>query len=178
MKKFFAVLFSTLFLFSFSNKSEKIQSSQSEISGISKTRQLYLEKASPIERRIAEIDLKWNWIVATPSEDSIAKAQGWYVFMGAQKDQLKRDLLVFKIEQLKNYYQDILDLHAGQESEQVSAISAMEQNRATLAPAYPLLNVYIPSSDIEIETLTKWVIDYPQQYLDLTLYLEKLVLNA
>jgi len=175
MRVCFYILFSISALSCFAGE---ISSSQDLISPISETRQIYLDKAGPIERRIAEIDFKWNWIVATPSEDSIAKAQGWYVYMGAQRDQLKSDLLGLKIEQLKNYYQDILDLHAGQESELASAISVMQQNRAALAPAYPLLNEYIPSLANEIEALSKWVIDYPQQYLDLTSYLEKLVLSA
>lgn len=165
------------FLFSISTITFGLNAYSNQTVSISETHQIYLDKAGPIEKRIAEIDFKWNWIVSTPSEDSIAIAQGWYVYMGAQRDQLKADLVSAKIEQLENYYQDIVDLFSSQMDVLNSKISEMKESRNQFAPNYPLIEEYKSSSHLNTEALSKWIADYSKEYSDFTIFLEKLVLN-
>lgn len=142
---------------------------------VSATRQAYLDKLNNIEQQLWSIDNKWNWIVATPSEDSIAKAEGWYTYMGARRDQLKADLISIKVEQLQNYYEDILNLTSGNETLKQTTIKDMEKNRLALSPNYPLHSEYIPLSEPVILSLKTWLMTYPEQYDGFTTYLEQLV---
>ena len=177
MRAFFYILFSISTVSFGLEISQNVAQIQNQAELVSETRQLYLDKSGPIEKRIAEIDGKWNWIIATPSEDSIAKAQGWYEYMGAQRDQLKADLVTAKIEQLENYYQDIIDLFGSQIETLNIQIAAMKDNRLLLAPNYPAIDEYKTSTHLNSESLTYWIINAPQEYQDFTVYLEKLIIN-
>jgi hypothetical protein len=150
---------------------------QSETIVASASRQTYLEKATAIERRIGDIDLKWNWIVVTPYEDSIAKAEGWYVYMGAQREQLKSDLISVKVEQIKNYYEEISKLFETDLTSLNSKISEVKTNRLLLAPEYPSSDEFKFNATTNLDVYTKWIQDFPNQYLDFTNYLENLILS-
>src|SRR5687768_4185145 len=91
--------------------------------GVSETRQVYLDKTGNIEYQLNSIDIKWNWVMARPAEDSIAKAQGWYVQMEARRNQLQNDLMQAKIEQLRSYYDDISERYSSDEEKLKSTLA-------------------------------------------------------
>lgn len=143
---------------------------------VSETRQLYLEKAGNIESQLNSIDIKWNWIVARPAEDSIAKAEGWYVKMEARKNQLKTDFIEAKTEQILDYYQDIIDLYGSNDEVLKQKMAHMKENRDQTAPDYPEIEA-LPMDENSLAMLKSWIELHPAQYTDFTDYLEKLVLG-
>lgn len=176
MKK---ILFSTVFLASLFLHQASFSSSYSlnadAVQKVSATRQLYLDKMSVLERQLSDIDLKWNWIVVTPEEDSIAKAQGWYIYMGERREQLRADVITVKAEQVINYYRDVLTFPVGEEIIKSTIIPELKLNRSQIAPEYPYHEEYLPLSESDHSALKTWVQGYPDQYLAFTDYLELLV---
>jgi hypothetical protein len=152
-------------------------SSQLEEPVISETRQHYLDKAGNIEYQLKSIDIKWNWVIARPVEDSIAKAQGWYSQMEARRNQLTLDLVQAKVEQICNYYQDLTDQFGHQDEVLKSKIGSMEANRNQFAPNYPAIDEYIPQTSTSLHLLEEWIKSYPDEYSAFTNSLEKLVLG-
>ncbi|MBI3135702.1 MAG: hypothetical protein HYZ14_13585 [Bacteroidetes bacterium] len=176
MKK---ILFSTVFLTSLflhlPAYSMQISINAQEVNKVSATRQVYLDKMYILERQLSDIDLKWNWIVVTPEEDSIAKAQGWYEYMGARREQLKADVVRVKIEQVIGYYQDVLRFPVAEENRNTILIPELKLKRSEVAPDYPEHESYLPLSETDNSALAVWLQTFPGQYTALTDYLESLV---
>jgi hypothetical protein len=141
----------------------------------SATRQTYLQKIQILERQLADIDLKWNWVMSNPQEDSIAKAEGWYTFMDTRRRDLNAEVVHVKLEQLINYYNDILKFPETEQTIKIKLIPEMQINRKSTAPDYPDHADYLPATDTEVAALEKWIMDFPDQYTALTNSLESLV---
>lgn len=143
----------------------------------STTRTTYLENVINIERQIVAFETKIAWVVNNPAEDSIAKAEGWYDKMNNNLNNFKDQIVVFQIEQIKNYYNEILIFPMTEAEIQNSVIPEMNQKRKELAADYPIVEEFIPESDETIAVLSAWISEFPLQYESFTSYLETLVNN-
>jgi hypothetical protein len=147
--------------------------SQDEVSA---TRQVYLQNVSNINYQLQSIDNKWTWLKSDPTEDSIAIAQGWYDKQAARREQLMKDLVTFRYEQLASYYQQIIDFSNAGKLDLPATWKEINENRSLLAPSFPPTDETL--SETESAAIVKdWIASYEKEYELFTAYLENLVLT-
>lgn len=143
----------------------------------STTRTNYLENLVNVERQIAAFETKIAWVTNDPVEDSIAKAEGWYDMMNLNLAKFENQIVLMRIEQLKDYYNNILSFPLPELDIQNSIIPEMSIMRNDIAADYPIFEEYFPTSENSITALEKWIKEFPVQYENFTAYLETLVLT-
>ena len=143
----------------------------------SSTRIMSLEKIKRIENQISAFETKVNWVKNNPAEDSLAKAEGWYDKMNINLEKFRKQIVLVKGEQIQNYYGDILKLPFDTGHIQHKIIPEMINKRVELAPNYPVIEEFIPTSISSVNSLEIWIKEFPKQYENFTSYLEILVIN-